>query len=120
MAWGLLEAARVAPAAGYEQAAIRNVRWALTHQRANGWFGRSCVDEPTQPLTHAIGYVLRGILEAYRFTGEESFLTAAMKTADALINVLDGDGFLPGRLRSDWSAAVSWACLTGTSQLAHC
>ncbi len=120
VAWGLFEAARVAPAAGYEQAAIRNVRWAITHQRGNGWFGRSCVDEPTQPLTHGIGYVLRGILEAYRFTGEEGFLNAAMKTADALANLVDANGFLPGRLRSDWSPAVSWACLTGSSQLAHC
>ena len=30
------------------------------------------------------------------------------------------DGFLPGRLRPDWSGAVPWACLTGTVQIAHC
>ena len=30
------------------------------------------------------------------------------------------DGFLPGRLGADWSAAADWACLTGTAQVAHC
>jgi aminoglycoside N3'-acetyltransferase len=120
VAWGLFEAARVAPGAGYEIAAIRNVHWALTHQRANGWFGRCCLQDPMQPLTHSIGYALRGVIEAYRFTGDAQFLAAAMKTADALMRALEPDGFLPGRLLSDWSPAVSWSCLTGTSQIALC
>jgi hypothetical protein len=30
-----------------------------------------------------------------------------------------GDGALPGRLRSDWSAAVDWVCVTGVSQIAE-
>ncbi len=29
-------------------------------------------------------------------------------------------GFLPGRLRADWSAAVDWSCLTGSVQIACC
>ena len=120
VAWGLFEAARVAPGAGYEQAAIRNVRWALSHQRSNGWFGRCCLSQPAQPLTHAIGYALRGVLEAYRFTGDESFLQPATKAADALIRAMGPNGVLPGRLRSDWSPAVSWTCLTGLSQIACC
>ena len=120
VAWGLFEAARVAPDAGYEQAAIRNVRWALTHQRPNGWFGRCCLDQPTQPLTHTLAYALRGILEAYRFTRHNDFLQAAASTANALIRAMNPDGSLPGRLRSDWSPAVSWTCLTGLSQLACC
>ena len=120
VAWGLFEAARVAPAAGYDAAAIRNVRWALTHQRNNGWFGRCCLGEPSQPLTHTIGYALRGVVEAWRFTKDEVFLEAACRTADALVQRVRSDGFLPGRLRADWSPAVSWSCLTGASQIAAC
>ena len=30
------------------------------------------------------------------------------------------DGRLPGRLDSNWSAAVPWVCLTGSAQVAHC
>lgn len=119
VAWGLFEAARVAPDAGYQEAAIRNVEWALTHQRRNGWFGRNCIDDSTQPLTHVIGYALRGVIEAYRFTKDPYFLESARLTADALVSVIGSDGYLPGRFRSDWTPSVSWSCLTGTSQIAH-
>jgi hypothetical protein len=45
---------------------------------------------------------------------------AALKTADGLLSALRDDGFLPGRLRPDWSGAVRWACLTGSVQIAYC
>ena len=120
VAWGLLEAARIEPDRSYAQAALANVRWAIGFQRDNGWLDRCCLTDPTQPLTHTLGYALRGIVEAYRFSKDESFLRAAQKTADGLLQTLRNDGFLPGRLRSDWSPAVDWTCLSGTVQIAHC
>ena len=72
------------------------------------------------PYTHALGYVLRGVLEAFRSSAEPDFLAAARRTADGALSAMGPDGYLPGRLRSDWSAAVDWACLTGTVQLACC
>jgi len=41
---------------------------------------------------------------------------AARRTADALVDVLGPDGYLPGRLRPDFSGAVTWCCLTGSAQ----
>jgi hypothetical protein len=120
VAWGLLEAARLEPHLSYAQAALANMRWALHHQRDNGWFDRCCLTDPSQPLTHTLGYALRGVIEAYRFTEDELFLRAARKTADGLLMPLQKDGFLPGRLRPDWTGSVSWACLTGTVQIAYC
>jgi Squalene-hopene cyclase C-terminal domain len=120
VAWGLLDAARVEPQRGYAEAALANVRWALTHQRNDGWFEDCCLKDPTQPLTHTLGYALRGVVEAYRFTKDDFFLHAARKTADGLISAMSDDGFLPGRLRADWSGAVDWVCLTGTVQIASC
>lgn len=120
VAWGLLEAARLAPDAGYERAALASVRWALGHQRDNGWFARCCLTDPTQPLSHTIGYALRGLVEAHRFTRDGDLLLAARRTADPLMRVMGADGFLPGRLRSDWSAGARWACLSGTAQIAIC
>ena len=120
VAWGLFEAARVEPDRGYGQAGMANVRWALSSQSPNGWLARCCLDDPTQPLTHTLGYALRGVLEAYRFSGEPALLDAARKTADGLIRASGEDGHLPGRLRSDWSASVEWACLTGVAQVATC
>ena len=119
VAWGLLEAARVAPKTDYGAAALRNVRWALTKQQANGWFADCCLSDPTRPLTHTIGYALRGVVEAWRFSHDETFLEAARKTADAIVRVTAADGRLPGQWRNDWSPAADWVCLTGSVQIAH-
>lgn len=119
IAWALFETARVAPGLGYEQAAVRNVDWALTHQRSNGWFGRCSPDDSAEPLTLTIGYALRGVMEAFQFTGDVRYLEAATRTADVLARTIAPDGFLAGRLRSDWTSSVSWSCIAGTSLLAH-
>ena len=120
VAWGLMEAARVEDNKKYGEAALANVRWALRQQQENGWFAKCDLLDDTQPLTHTLGYVLRGIIEAYRFSKESSLLQASRITADGLLSALKPDGFLPGRLDHQWHGTVSWACLTGTVQSAHC
>jgi hypothetical protein len=118
--WGLFEAARIIPGRGFAEAAMRNVYWALTHQNAGGWFAHCCLTDPVNPLSHTIGYVLRGLVEAYLFSGDKKILEAANKTAEGLLGVLQPDGFIPGRMDSSWRGTVSWSCLTGTEQIAIC
>ena len=120
VAWGLLEAARVEPSRGYAESALRNIEWALSKQRLNGWFADCCLNDASRPLTHTIGYVLRGLIEGYRFAREESLLQASILTAKGVMSALRMNGFLPGRLKPDWTGAVKWACLTGSAQIAHC
>jgi len=120
VAWGLLEAARLEPAARYGDAAIHNVRWALGHQTPNGWFEKCCLNNPGAPLTHTIGYVLRGVIEAYLYSNDRRFLRAALLTAEGALTALQADGFLPGRLDCRWRGVVPWSCLTGSVQIAHC
>ncbi len=120
VSWGLFEAARLAPDERYGEAGLRQVRWALTRQRPNGWFADNCLENPAAPLTHTIGYVLRGVIEAYRFRPDADLLAAALRTADALRRVLGPDGRLPGRLDENWRGAVDYVCLTGTVQIAAC
>lgn len=119
VAWGLLEAARQDPGRGYDDAALANIHWALGQQREGGWVDNCCLTDRSAPLTHTLGYFLRGVVEGYRYTKDTELLAAARRTADGLQRALGPDGFLPGRLRADWSGAVSWACLTGSVQVAH-
>ncbi len=119
-AWGLFEAARLESGRGYAEAAMRNTYWALSNQNANGWFAHCCLTDPSNPLTHTIGYALRGLVEAYRFSGDHRILQAAVKTAEGILGALRPDGSIPGRLDSRWQAAVQWSCLTGTEQIAIC
>ena len=120
VAWGLYEAARVEPGRGYAEAATKNLNWALTHQADNGWFSSCCLTDPLNPLTHTIGYALRGLIEGYLFTRDGRILGKANLTADGALAALQPDGFLPGRLDSQWRGTVPWACLTGTAQMAAC
>jgi hypothetical protein len=49
---------------------------------------------------------------------EPRFVDAACVMADAVAAAQRMDGGLPGRLGSDWQAAVRWSCLTGNAQMA--
>ena len=120
VAWGLFEAARQAPDKGFGEAGLRNVDWALTNQTENGWFRNCCLEDNENPLTHTIGYVLRGILEAHRYSQDQKYLDAALPTAESIIKAVDSNGRLAGRLSSQWQPAVNWVCLTGSVQIAHC
>jgi len=120
VAWGLFQAAEAGNDKTYADAGLKNVQWALSLQTENGWIKHCCLDDNSAPLTHTIGYCLRGIIEAYRATGLEDLLVAIRKTADGVLRNLGEDGFLAGRFDKNWNAVVPWACLTGTVQLAHC
>jgi len=120
IAWPLLEASQILPKRKYEQTGLSNVRWALESQRENGWFANCCISDFSRPLTHTLGYVFRGILEAYIFTGDSNLLKACQRIADGLLSTIRNDGYIPGRLFSNWKAAVSWTCLTGSVQIAIC
>ncbi len=119
MSWGLLEAAKVSGNTTYGDAALKNIRWAITKQQENGWFADCCLDKPDQPLTHTLGYVTRGIVEGFLYSRDEALLASAMNFADAIIDVTRSDGYLPGRWYKDWTPAVKWVCLTGAVQIAH-
>jgi hypothetical protein len=120
VAWGLFEAARQAPLEGYGEAGSRQVQWALGRQNDNGWFRDNCLNDPEAPLTHTIGYALRGVIEAYRFSGDEHFRHAALKTAHALAACIDASGRIAARLDANWRPAARYACLTGIVQIAAC
>jgi len=120
VAWGMFEADRVAPGHGYGEAGLRQVAWALNRQQANGWFASNCLSDPVRPLTHTLGYVLRGVLEAHRFSGRPELLEAVQRTASGLVGAIRPDGYLPGRLDQRFAPAADYACLTGSVQVAHC
>ena len=120
VAWGLFEADGIAPGHGYGAAGLRQVDWALGKQRSNGWFDSNCLDNPLLPLTHTIGYALRGLLEAHRFAGRADLLDAAARTATGIANAVAADGYLAGRLGPDFQPGADYACLTGSVQNAHC
>lgn len=116
---GLFRAAAVEPNRGYLEAASKQVDWALGQQRPNGWLAKCCLTDQQNPLTHTLGYALRGIVESYLATRQSKYLEAACLTADGLMGALEPSGRLPGRLNEQWQPAADWVCLTGTAQVAE-
>ena len=115
-AWGLGSFGKACGEDCYIAAAVRNAEFAVTRQADNGWFSDCCLTDPAQPLLHTLAYTMHGLLEVGLLTEREDLVAAARRTADALLHACDGQGFLPGRFRPDFSGAVSWCCLTGSAQ----
>lgn len=102
----------------YLDAALRNVQWALTQMRPNGWLENNDLEDNDRPLTHTIAYATRGILEVGLIANDGSLVDVAARTARAVEQSQRRDGALPGRLDSAWRAASCWTCVTGNAQMA--
>ena len=120
VAWGLLEAARVMPEKPWGEAGLKNIRWAMAQQHANGWFPNCCLEKTDEPLTHTLAYAWRGVLEGYLFSRDPAMLESALRTARSMAGLIRGDGYLAGTYDERWRATSSWSCLTGTVQCAIC
>jgi hypothetical protein len=117
-AWGLLEAHGITHNPAHRDAAVRNLSFALTQQRTNGWFDNCCIDDAGRPLLHTIAYAIEGLLESGTILDDERFQRAARQAADALLARQRPDGSLAGRFDALWNEAATWSCLTGDAQTA--
>ena len=114
--------ARLAAATGddsFAHAARRNCEFVLRQQRPNGWF-ELCDNNPLylhDPLTHTICYTVDGLLEAGEILGEEHFEAAAIRAAEAMLQLVQESPALPARLGENWEPHANYVCVTGAAQL---
>jgi hypothetical protein len=115
-AWGLCEAGVALGEDAFVQGAIRNAEYCLSRQRTNGWLPECCLSDPTAPLLHTLAYSMQGLIGIGKLTKRDDLIAGARRLADAQLRIMRDDGFIPGRQREDFSAAVDWCCLTGSAQ----
>ena len=92
--------------ASYGDAARRNCRFALLHQRDNGWFDL-CDNSPDfvdAPITHAVCYTADGLIETGELLGEEPFVAAGARTVEALAARVEQVGSSAGPVRRELAA----------------
>ncbi|MDA3913501.1 hypothetical protein [Oleiagrimonas sp.] len=118
VAFALAQAGQVLAESRYLDAAVRNVQWALTQMRANGWLENNDLEDNDRPLTHTIAYATRGMLEVGLIATDGTFVDAAARIARSVAQSQRRDGALPGRLDSAWRPASRWTCMTGNAQMA--
>ncbi len=119
-AFGLVRAFEVTLDQKYLDSADRNVAWALSLAKPNGWLPGNCLtDNPDDSaLTHTLAYSIRGILEVGVATGKPWYLDRALGMARSIARAQRPDGSLSAYYTPDWSAKVDWSCVTGNSQMA--
>jgi len=114
--WGLAEMGAALGETAFIDAAVRNAEYTLTRQLPNGWYEDCCLLDPSQPLLHTIAYTMQGLVGIGKLTGRRQFIDAAAKTADSLIQLMDRDGYIPGKINRHFRGMANWCCLTGTAQ----
>lgn len=118
VAFALAQAGNVLGETRYLEAAVQNVRWALTQRHGNGWLENNDLGDNAHPLTHTLAYATRGILEVGVLTSTTAFVESASRIAHAIAQTQRRDGALPGRLDAQWQPASRWTCATGNAQMA--
>jgi uncharacterized protein YyaL (SSP411 family) len=118
-AWALLLLSTFGNGESFKDASIRNIDFALGQQLDNGWFKSNCLNDPSQPLLHTIGYCIQGILEVGVLLNNLNYINSAKRATDALIEKQRNDGSLAGCFNDKWEPTVSWSCLTGDAQMSH-
>ncbi len=116
--WALAELGRITRDPTYTEAADRIAQFAVSCQQPNGWFRENDLDDHTRPLTHCIGYALEGLLGIAALLKKNSYTEAVYVSLASIEKLVEKNGFLAGRWTADWRPAVTWCCLTGSSQLA--
>ena len=118
VAWALVKHGVLTGDDRYTEAGVKNVEYALSRQRPNGWFADCCLTDASRPLLHTLAYATRGVLETGLLTGRDDFIAAARRSADSILATMGPDGFVPGRFDERFQPAVPWCCLTGSAQMA--
>jgi len=116
-AWALLQADYVLNNEKLRKAAIKNIDWAISQQRPNGWFENAFFNFGEYPILHTIAYTIDGILECGNYLNREDYIQSARKAADALLALQRKDGSLHARYNSKWENVGNWHCLVGEAQI---
>lgn len=115
-AWAVLRMNQVQYGAERERVARANLDWAVSAQQPSGFFDECAFERGVPPFTHTIAYATRGLFESGLLLDDVRYIDAAQRCADAAIERLRPDGFLPGQIAIDGSPAAGYCCLTGNCQ----
>ncbi|MGD9866700.1 MAG: hypothetical protein AB7U38_01740 [Hyphomicrobiales bacterium] len=117
-AWGLASFGQISRQPKYISAALSNARWAVGQQLENGFFLNNTFKPGGNANTHGLAYVMRGLLEINRLTGDRLLLDAVRRSADRVVSLHGVNKRIAAELGQNWEYLSSHVCLTGYAQLA--
>ena len=117
VSWAILRLNSICLDEKLQNVARVNLDFALENLQ-NGWFQQCAFNSDAAPFTHTIAYAIRGLLESSRFDSSDCYRKAALTVADSCLDMVAGNGFIPGQINADGKAVGRYVCLTGNCQLA--
>jgi len=115
--WALLTVWEETKNVEYRKAARKNLDWVLQQQHKNGWFEECDFTNPPNPYTHAIDYVMSGLLESSKILRDKKLWVSEKKAADALLKYYQKNHFMPATFNRNWKSKDKYCCLTGNAQI---
>jgi hypothetical protein len=114
--WALAELSDRNGVHQYAVAAERNMDWALSHFRPNGWIdGINLRGHPN--YLHFIAYALQGVLECAILRRRSDAVQVVAKAAWVLLRKFETNKYLPGAYDTDFKTGQPFTCLTGNAQV---
>ncbi len=118
--WAMVRAGLASGDQEIVDGARRHLDWALSRQRASGWFATNAFTSDADPFTHTIAYAIRGFLESGLLLSEQKYIDAAIMAADAMAAQQRSDGSVAGTFADGWKPTASYVCVTGVAQMSLC
>lgn len=117
-AWALLELGLITKKPAYQEGAEMNLRWTLEQQTDNGFFQNNVFVPGGKALTHAIGYVLSGLVESYLLIHRAEYLKSTLVTIARLNELYTKRGRIVAELDENFGELSDHICVVGYCQLA--
>lgn len=99
----------------FKDRAMRMAEWELSIQQDDGSYIGGCLNKKVGKLVFDTGQIIFGLLAAYRYSGEDRFLKAAIKAGNWLVKVQDEDGawrhFAYNLIPHAYYSRVAWSIL---------
>lgn len=119
VAAALIELGSLSNESRYTESGLKNVNWAISCQKENGFFESVSFKEGDAALLHTMVYVLEGLLHAFQITGERYILGAVLKNAEKLKEInLQREIILYANYDQAYIAKTKSRCITGLAQWA--
>ncbi len=116
-AYGLLKLGNVTGDKRFTDAGLKNIEFALSLQKQNGYFKDNGFSSTEVPTTHTISYGMYGILAAAIELKNEAWIQKLSRSYENIAALTHDDGYLAGQINDSWHAEVNYCCLTGNCQL---
>lgn len=117
-AWALMACGHLLGDQRFIDRAAQCATWTVSQQNTHGFYRLNNFKPGGNANTHGTAYVMRGLFQLWRLSGDEACLASVRRAADEICRLYDKHGRIAAEIGPEWQYLSSHICLTGYAQLA--